>query len=532
MSILGRYRPERLSSLSLCIPPQTSPVKRVFHSSRLPLLDPIKPPTPCSPQPCVTPICDLDEGFINQDKPTDHSNIQFPQLAPLPRPNHPTFPELLQLKREILNTELHWSDPESDVAAKEIRTKTVKEFLKCAEYDLAAMKGSNGEAFVLAVESAIFKGPPHIDPKWVFSDDTQNVGWELPDSEDLYKIIGLLMQFSLRLKERYIKLLVQQFSRPDKDSERALIVDLLVETYETNSAYVSVVRNACITAMWMYMEGMTSPYVLPSCMTIVWKSLAEVEDIGPLRDTYLRMILPLVNSGHYHMFHSQFAGVVDAFIKKDGSLALPTLLSVMRRFPKTRSNKAAMLLTMLPNVLVELMKVPMADFKANMTHVFALFAKCTVSENAKVSAASVGIWRNVELEGAISDHARIIFPVVWVELSKVESSWSQDIRTNILFVKESMNRIESVVYQDLCRTRCGGEVIQKMKTWAKIARAAAHADETMDLGKELAAIQSTFNVVKGVKVSKSVNSVVAAIPPRLRVPICCKAVGQSQSGGY
>ena len=536
MSILGRYRPERLSSLRLFIPPDKSPVKRVFHSSRLAALDPIIPsqsPAPMSPP--TAPICDLDDSIVNTKENEQHSNIELPELAPLPKPSHAAFSELLQQKRDIILTELQWTDPKGDVAAKEIRTKTIKEFLKLAETDLAMLKGPDGETFVSAVERALFKGPPHIDERWVFSDDTQNVGWELPDSEDLYKIIGHLMQFSRRLKERYIRMLVKQLSRPDKESERALVVDLLVETYEMNSGYVSVIRDMCVTMMWMYMEGMTSPYVLQPCMMIVGKTLAVTEDMGALREMYLRRILPLMNSAHYHLFYGQFARVVEQFLKSDGTLALPTLKALLKRFPKTRSNKAAMMLTLATTVLAEVAKTSVKDFKANMRSVFSLFAKCTVSENAKVSTASVGIWRNIELEGPITDNARTIFLVVFPEIWKGETSWSHEIRTNVDFVRQSMNRIDTVVFQDLCRAqRLEEEFLDKMKVWATIARQAAHVDHALDLGQMLTSIQSVFTVSKNsghVKASKSIATV-GSLQPRLRVPISNRPAPVCRSGGY
>ena len=535
MSILGRYRPERLSSLRLFIPPEKSPVKRVFHSSRVAALDPIIPTAARAPvSPPASPICDLDDRFVETKDREQHSNVELPELAPLPKASNAAFSELLQQKRDIILTELQWTDPKGDVAAKEIRTRTIKEFLKFAESDLAMLKGSDGETFVSAIERALFKGPPHIDERWVFSDDTQNVGWELPDSGDLYKIIGLLMQFSKRLKERYIRMLVKQLSRPDKESERALVVDLLVETYEMNSGYVSVIRDMCVTMMWMYMEGMTSPYVLQPCMMIVGKTLAVTEDLGPLREFYLRRILPLMNSAHYHLFYGQFASVVEKFLKSDGTLALPTLKALLKRFPKTRSNKAAMMLALATTVLAEVAKFSVKDFKANMRSVFSLFAKCTVSENAKVSTASVGIWRNIELEGPITDNARTIFLVVFPVIWKGETSWSQEIRTNVDFVRESMNRIDTVVFQDLCRThKLEEEFMDKMKAWATVARQAAHVDNTLDLGQLLASIQSVFPVSNGaahVKASKSIATV-GSLQPRLRVPISNRPAPVCRSGG-
>ena len=97
------------------------------------------------------------------------------------------------------------------------------------------------------------------------------------------------------------------------------------------------------------------------------------------------------------------------------------------------------------------------------------------------------------------DNAKIIFPFVYPILSKgMKENWSQDIINNIDDIFQTMNRIDSFIFQELCRQKpsqaASVTANDHLKTWAIIARAAAKSDRNLNLATKLAEIQRVFAV--------------------------------------
>lgn len=144
-------------------------------------------------------------------------------------------------------------------------------------------------------------------------------------------------------------------------------------------------------------------------------------------------------------------------------------------------------------------KINVRDFKKNMKLLFHLYVKCTVGPQVKVSDASLGVWHKIELEPLIMDNAKVIFPFVYPILSKgMRENWSQDVINNIDDIFQTMNRIDSFIFQELCRQKPSQNNAvtsnDHLKTWAIIARAASKSDSKLNLATKLAEIQRVFAV--------------------------------------
>ena len=80
----------------------------------------------------------------------------------------------------------------------------------------------------------------------------------------------------------------------------------------------------------------------------------------------------------------------------------------------------------------------------------------------------------------------------------MRENWSQDIINNIDDIFQTMNRIDSFIFQELCRQKPSQNVNvntnDHLKTWAIIARAAAKSDRNLNLATKLAEIQRVFAI--------------------------------------
>jgi hypothetical protein len=197
--------------------------------------------------------------------------------------------------------------------------------------------------------------------------------------------------------------------------------------------------------------------------------------------------------------------------------------AILGRFPQTRSNKAIDFLGLLTVVLT---KVPNRDLKANMKPIFLLFARSLAMGQVKLAAAACPIWNRIELEPLIMDNAKFIFGLVYpIMTNAIKDTWTPDISQKIDEILRVMNRIDSAVFQDLCRGKrmAVGEAPQdELKTWASIARTASKADRGLNLAEKLFEMQRHFSASAQDKVSfKSAVALKATKTPEavIRKPV-------------
>jgi hypothetical protein len=174
---------------------------------------------------------------------------------------------------------------------------------------------------------------------------------------------------------------------------------------------------------------------------------------------------------------------------------------ILRDFPRSRSAKTIEFLHLLTEVLAY---VPTTDVKANMRKIFMLFAQCTAMANVKIAAASHPIWNRIELEPFIMDNAKTVFALVYPILQQAQrDSWSLEIVNTIDDIFRILNRIDSFVFQELCRQKpkiaqpAVVPVNDPLRVWAGIARSASHMDKALNLSEKLVEMQRVFFAAQG-----------------------------------
>lgn len=503
----------------------------------------------------IEPICDLEltPGFNAQNKKKVHSKIELPSLPPLPgSPGNSNFTSILQKKINLILVDLDFTDAEGDVAAKEIRLNALNEINNVVSNQQTCDKLSKEDQDILysGIKQIIFKDLLPVRAQFLFCDDLvvlSDSAWD--HTKVAYQILQSFVLWSLQPNskctiklnkgenlEDLLKLLFRQFNKYDL-AERNTISDIICQMIAKDSNNITQpVLQKCCSMVSNYLDGGTQPYILLPTVAIfnyIFKFGTPLEktangkgdkdqqqnsppsfttannnnngnngttptdkNVVKYEEIYFKYILPLLGAVHFPICSDSMYSIVDQFVKGNPKLVMPTISELVKHFPITRSVKTISFLKMLTNAMT---KINVRDFKKNMKLLFHLFVKCTVGPQVKVSDASLGIWHKIELEPLIMDNAKIIFPFVYPILSKgMRENWSQDIINNIDDIFQTMNRIDSFIFQELCRQKPSQNVNvntnDHLKTWAIIARAAAKSDRNLNLATKLAEIQRVFAI--------------------------------------
>jgi hypothetical protein len=471
------------------------------RNSSLPPLDPLRTPSETSE---AEPIADFDVAFCGTRAKLSRKDLVLNATPPLPSPSSPEFSEALRAKLEICKAECFWQDPDVDQQAKKVKTATLTELLELVPQTEALTK-NDLMRFIETMEIPVFRNIADVSPVFLRSDDMvifTESAW--PHYSLNYQILTAIVAgrpgdvYFSDLK--YIKKLVWRFTSPDPVEGAALanLVNVIRKGASSlTPAILLLVLRTCIE----YLEGCKPPYVVGPSLIVAHSIFSEdppTRDNPVNSDLYCRYILPLFGALHYASYQSHIATIVELFVKCSPAVnATPTMKAIIKHFPVTRSAKSIEFLRLLTTVLA---RVPTADVHANMRSIFLLFANCLTLGHIKVASAACPVWNRIELEPFIMDNARAIYPIVFPIMQQGQrEAWSNDIVSFIEEIFRILNRIDSLVFQELCRQKSKQPAPQSpfqesLKNWATIARAASKADRHLNLGEKLVEIQKTFSM--------------------------------------
>jgi hypothetical protein len=464
----------------------------------------------------IEPIADF-EGAPQAKPKVAHVDLVLKQTPPLPATDSPQFSEAIKTKLSICATECFWDDPDADCTAKKVKTLTMNEI-----HDLikpgCGLSSQQITDIVTVIEGPIFRAVP--EPRAVFMRSDDLVPMTEPSWPHLSLNYQIMNAIILAFPEYprfggmpYIQSLIERFRCPDLN-ERSSLAYLLVAIQNSRPTLRAQILKLALDATIGYLDGQKSPFVVAPALTIVSQNFSDKpptpEDPGDL-PLYFRYILPLFGGLHYVGYQTQMSQIVDLMLKSVPlQTATPTMKAIMLRFPLTRSSKTIEFLRLLTIVLG---KVPQRDIRAHMKPIFLLFARCAAMGQVKVTAAACPVWNKIELEPLIMDNAKFIFGLVYPILTAAQrDAWSQDISLKIEDVFRIFARIDSGVFQDLCRGRAPLPIDSsqdQLKTWAGIARTASKVDPQLNLSAKLFEIQKHFSAGQ---TAQSFKTAVAMVP--------------------
>jgi hypothetical protein len=435
-------------------------------------------------------------------RPTAVAKANRPDLVLQPPPPLYThaltssrFYAALQARLAILKADCCFDDPLRDRSAKEVKSKTLKELLDLAQDRVFLSCCHHLELVIAGVEGPILRDRERASPLHLRSDDFVPLtlsAW--PHLEMHYRILTAIVAGCpdpSHFNAEYVRRLFQFFESPDL-RERMALSTLILAIKDARPSLSDWVLKQALSALAGYRDQTESALVLQPALAILrayLKRRPPSEENSEWNPIYFRCILPLAKANHYGLIQDEFAHLVDLFLATNSKeIASMTWKTLFHCFPSTRSAKAIEFLRLLTQSLA---KASRREVHANMRAIFLLYARCAGSGDVRIVTASLAIWEKVALEPLICDNATVIFPLVYPIISQaLKESWNPRLTGAIENILESLDRIDSRMFQELCRQR------QKLTpekdeaaTWVSLARVACKNNPELNSAGVFAAIR-------------------------------------------
>uniref|UniRef100_A0A667YSC3 Serine/threonine protein phosphatase 2A regulatory subunit n=1 Tax=Myripristis murdjan TaxID=586833 RepID=A0A667YSC3_9TELE len=149
----------------------------------------------------------------------------------------------------------------------------------------------------------------------------------------------------------------------------------------------------------------------------------------PLKEEHkiflLKVLLPLHKVKSLSVYHPQLAYCVVQFLEKDSTLTEPTVMALLKYWPKTHSPKEVMFLNELEEILDV---IEPSEFVKVMEPLFRQLAKCVSSPHFQVAERALYYWNNEYIMSLISDNAARILPIMFPALYRnSKTHWNKTI---------------------------------------------------------------------------------------------------------
>uniref|UniRef100_A0A8D3A2H5 Serine/threonine protein phosphatase 2A regulatory subunit n=1 Tax=Scophthalmus maximus TaxID=52904 RepID=A0A8D3A2H5_SCOMX len=149
----------------------------------------------------------------------------------------------------------------------------------------------------------------------------------------------------------------------------------------------------------------------------------------PLKEEHkiflLKVLLPLHKVKSLSVYHPQLAYCVVQFLEKDSTLTEPTVMALLKYWPKTHSPKEVMFLNELEEILDV---IEPSEFVKVMEPLFRQLAKCVSSPHFQVAERALYYWNNEYIMSLISDNAAKILPIMFPALYRnSKTHWNKTI---------------------------------------------------------------------------------------------------------
>ena len=493
MSLLARYKGHR-SSLSLLQPRDItkSPMQKVFLSYKNPCLEPLdtiemqsKGGNKNAVNTDTIPNADDDLPVANQE--ANHEDLKIEKPRDLPDVSSANFNEILQEHVKVCKTMCDFGSDTFDLEAKTIKTNSMNAIISAISTQEAFDKlgDDNYKLIQEIVDVHVFRYSAPIAKKYLFSDDLVTITEpSLPHLLLAYQILNLFIDFDAKLDIHFLRKLVNRFSVPDV-AERDELVKSVIKWTTKHDAKADVKKIMCDVLSNYLCKTCTPHMVYPSLLVL--KELLDYPNDRKIFDYYL---MPMLGAPHISTFNKELFALIEGFCDNDATLLIPAIKGLMYHWPKTRSSKLIIFLNEMTKLLS---KVKARDFKELRVPAFKLYGASACSPNYKVAEAAYSVWTKLPLEPLIMDSAKYVFPLVYYPISNsLKTHWSSSVVDTMNSTLEAMNKIDSFLFQELCRSKNVPEEKDLVRLWAIVSRTAMHQDRDLNLAAKLAEIQKTF----------------------------------------
>uniref|UniRef100_A0A8C7FA25 Serine/threonine protein phosphatase 2A regulatory subunit n=1 Tax=Oncorhynchus kisutch TaxID=8019 RepID=A0A8C7FA25_ONCKI len=189
----------------------------------------------------------------------------------------------------------------------------------------------------------------------------------------------------------------------------------------------------------------------------------------PLKEEHkiflLKVLLPLHKVKSLSVYHPQLAYCVVQFLEKDSTLTEPTVMALLKYWPKTHSPKEVMFLNELEEILDV---IEPSEFVKVMEPLFRQLAKCVSSPHFQVAERALYYWNNEYIMSLISDNAARILPIMFPSLYlNSKTHWNKTIHGLIYNALKLFMEMNQKLFDD-CTQQEKAKWKEREEAWVKI----------------------------------------------------------------
>uniref|UniRef100_A0A7N8XBI1 Serine/threonine protein phosphatase 2A regulatory subunit n=1 Tax=Mastacembelus armatus TaxID=205130 RepID=A0A7N8XBI1_9TELE len=186
----------------------------------------------------------------------------------------------------------------------------------------------------------------------------------------------------------------------------------------------------------------------------------------PLKEEHkiflLKVLLPLHKVKCLSVYHPQLAYCVVQFLEKDSTLTEPTVMALLKYWPKTHSPKEVMFLNELEEILDV---IEPSEFVKVMEPLFRQLAKCVSSPHFQVAERALYYWNNEYIMSLISDNAAKILPIMFPALYRnSKTHWNKTIHGLIYNALKLFMEMNQKLFDD-CTQQFKAEKSKEKAKW-------------------------------------------------------------------
>uniref|UniRef100_A0A3P9JK01 Serine/threonine protein phosphatase 2A regulatory subunit n=1 Tax=Oryzias latipes TaxID=8090 RepID=A0A3P9JK01_ORYLA len=186
----------------------------------------------------------------------------------------------------------------------------------------------------------------------------------------------------------------------------------------------------------------------------------------PLKEEHkiflLKVLLPLHKVKSLSVYHPQLAYCVVQFLEKDSTLTEPTVMALLKYWPKTHSPKEVMFLNELEEILDV---IEPSEFVKVMEPLFRQLAMCVSSPHFQVAERALYYWNNEYIMSLISDNAAKILPIMFPALYRnSKSHWNKTIHGLIYNALKLFMEMNQKLFDD-CTQQFRAEKSKEKAKW-------------------------------------------------------------------
>nr|XP_040016825.1 protein phosphatase 2, regulatory subunit B', gamma b isoform X2 [Gasterosteus aculeatus aculeatus] len=186
----------------------------------------------------------------------------------------------------------------------------------------------------------------------------------------------------------------------------------------------------------------------------------------PLKEEHkiflLKVLLPLHKVKSLSVYHPQLAYCVVQFLEKDSTLTEPTVMALLKYWPKTHSPKEVMFLNELEEILDV---IEPSEFVKVMEPLFRQLAKCVSSPHFQVGERDAVILNNEYIMSLISDNAAKILPIMFPSLYRnSKTHWNKTIHGLIYNALKLFMEMNQKLFDD-CTQQFRAEKSKEKAKW-------------------------------------------------------------------